>query len=113
MTDETIPQPVLFPDLVAKLLVATFDRAHASSDGRTILLKAADRRLQLIPRLAACLSDARDPGLGRAARLRDHVWVSRCERWGPPRRGSDPEAVARSAFGAEPAPGVAAEGVAL
>lgn len=61
MNDDTIAQTVLFPDLVAKPLVATFDQAHASSDGGAILLKAADRRLQLTTRLAACLSDSRDP----------------------------------------------------
>lgn len=61
MTDDTIPQSVLFPDLFAKPLVATFDQAHASSDGGAILLKAADRRLDLTARLAACLTDARDP----------------------------------------------------
>ena len=61
MTDDTIPQTVLFPDLFAKPLVATFDQAHASSDGGAILLKAADRRLDLTARLAACLTDRRDP----------------------------------------------------
>lgn len=61
MTDDTIPQTVLFPDLFAKPLVATFDQAHASSDGGAILLKAADRRLDLTARLAACLTDTRDP----------------------------------------------------
>lgn len=61
MTDDTIPQTVLFPDLFAKPLVAIFDQAHASSDGGAILLKAADRRLDLTARLAACLTDARDP----------------------------------------------------
>lgn len=61
MTDDTIPQTVLFPDLFAKPLVATFDQAHASSDGGAILPKAADRRLDLTARLAACLTDRRDP----------------------------------------------------
>ena len=61
MTDDTIPQTVLFPDLFAKPLVATFDQAHASSDGGAILLKAVDRRLDLTARLAACLTDTRDP----------------------------------------------------
>lgn len=62
MNDDTIAQTVLFPDLVAKPLVATFDQAHASSDGGAMLLRAADRRLQLTARLARCLTDARDPG---------------------------------------------------
>lgn len=61
MNDDTIAQTVLFPDLVAKPLVATFDQAHASSDGGAVLLRAADRRLQLTTRLARCLTDPRDP----------------------------------------------------
>lgn len=61
MNDDTITQTVLFPDLVAKPLVATFDQAHASSDGGAVLLRAADQRLQLTGRLARCLTDARDP----------------------------------------------------
>jgi hypothetical protein len=62
LNDSTITQTVLFPDLVAKPLVATFDQAHASSDGGAILLRAADRRLRLTQRLARCLTDARDAG---------------------------------------------------
>ena len=61
MNDDTITQSVLFPDLVAKPLVATFDQALASSDGGAVLLRAADQRLQLTARIAACLSEARDP----------------------------------------------------
>lgn len=61
MNDDTIAQTVLFPDLVAKPLVATFDQAHASSDGGAVLLRAADQRLRLTTRLARCLTDARDP----------------------------------------------------
>ena len=61
MNDTTATQTVLFPDLVAKPLVATFDQAHASSDGGAILLRAAVQRLQLTTRLSRCLTDARDP----------------------------------------------------
>ncbi len=57
MTDDTIPQTVLFPDLFHRPLVATFDQAHASSDGGAILLKAADARLGLTGALARCLPD--------------------------------------------------------
>ena len=60
MTDSTT-QPVLFPDLFRKALVAQFDQQHASSDGGAIVLKAADRRLGLIEGLASCLEDRRDP----------------------------------------------------
>jgi hypothetical protein len=40
-------------------LVATFDQAHASSDGGAILLKAADARLGVTAALADCLTDGR------------------------------------------------------
>lgn len=59
MNDTTVTQTVLFPDLVPKPLVATFDQPHASSDGGAILLKAADRRLGLIEALTAVLTDGR------------------------------------------------------
>jgi hypothetical protein len=59
LTDETIPQTVLFPDLFDRPLVATFDQAHASSDGGAILLKAADARLGVTAALADCLTDGR------------------------------------------------------
>ena len=59
MTDNTIPQTVLFPDLFDRPLVATFDQQHASSDGGAILLKAADARLGLTAALAGCLTDGR------------------------------------------------------
>lgn len=62
MTDETIPQTVLFSDLFDKPVVATFDQAHASSDGGAVLLKAADAQYDLIGRLARCLDDGRQGG---------------------------------------------------
>ena len=62
MSDDTIPQTVLFPDLFNKPLVATFDQPHASSDGGAILLKAADARYGLIDGFACCLVEDRQPG---------------------------------------------------
>ena len=62
MREQTIPQRVLFPDLFSRPLVATFDQAHASSDGGAILLKAADARYGLIEGFAGCLVDDRQPG---------------------------------------------------
>jgi hypothetical protein len=60
LRDATIAQQtVLFPALFEKPLVATFDQAHASSDGGAILLKAAERRYRLIDALAGCLVDER------------------------------------------------------
>lgn len=61
LNEPTIPQPVQFPDLFDRPLVAAFDQPHASSDGGAVLLKAVDRRLGLTARLAACLTEARDP----------------------------------------------------
>ena len=62
MNEPTIPQPVIFPDLFAKPLHATFDQAHASSDGGAVLLKAAEQRYGLIDGMAACLRDRRQAG---------------------------------------------------
>ena len=67
MTDATIPQTVLFPDLFAKPLVATFDEQHASSDGGAVLLKAAERQYDLIEGFAQCLVDDRQSGKVRHA----------------------------------------------
>ena len=62
MTIETIPQTVLFADLFDRPLVATFDQPHASSDGGAVLLKAAERRYELIDGVARCLVDDRQSG---------------------------------------------------
>lgn len=59
MSNDTIAQTVLFPDLADRPLIATFDQPHASSDGGALLLKAADRRLGLLTALAATMPDAR------------------------------------------------------
>lgn len=59
MSDETIPQTVLFPDLFDKPLLASFDQPHASSDGGAVLLKAADTRLGVTAALARSLTDGR------------------------------------------------------
>ena len=61
MTDPTIPQRVLFPDLGSKPVVATFDREQASSDGGAVLLKAAERVYDLVKGFARCLVDKRAP----------------------------------------------------
>lgn len=58
----TTRQSVLFNDLFGKPVVAVFDQPQSSSDGGAVLLKAADRRLGLIERLAACVHDPRQPG---------------------------------------------------
>ena len=42
-------------------ITARFDGGPISSDGGAILLREVDRRLRLIPRLAGCFEDHRDP----------------------------------------------------
>ncbi|MGH7958209.1 MAG: IS1380 family transposase [Opitutaceae bacterium] len=62
MHDDITRQSVLFPDLFGKRLVVKFDQRQGSSDGGAILLKAADARLNLSERLAACIGDRRQAG---------------------------------------------------
>jgi hypothetical protein len=65
--DSTTTPCALFPDLFDRPLTAVFDLPNASSDGGAVLLKAADRRLGLIARLAGALVDERQPGKVRHA----------------------------------------------
>ncbi len=67
MHHSTTTPCLLFPDLFDRPLTATFDVPNASSDGGAVLLKAADRRLGLISRLAGALVDERQPGKVRHA----------------------------------------------
>lgn len=60
--EQSVTQSLLFPDLFKKPVTAQFDQEHGSSDGGAILLKAADRQLGLIERLASCVSDSRQSG---------------------------------------------------
>ena len=47
----------------SRAVVARFDGGAMSSDGGALLLRATDRRLQLLDRLAACFTDYRSPCL--------------------------------------------------
>ncbi len=67
MRDSTTTPCLLFSDLFDRPLTASFDVPNASSDGGAVLLKAADRRLDLIRRLAAALVDDRQSGKVRHA----------------------------------------------
>jgi len=62
LTENSTTQCLLFPNIFPKPVVAQFDQRHGSSDGGAILLKAADRQIQLTQALAACLKDERQPG---------------------------------------------------
>lgn len=59
LSTQTTTQAVLFPALFSKPLHAQFDQLHASSDGGAILLKAADKQLDLIAAIAASFDDSR------------------------------------------------------
>jgi len=62
LSENNTTQCLLFTNIFPKPVVAQFDQRQSSSDGGAILLKAADRRLQLTAALAACLKDERQPG---------------------------------------------------
>jgi hypothetical protein len=62
LSENSTTQCFLFPDLFPKPVVVEFDQRQGSSDGGAILLKAADRRLQLTQALAVCLVDKRQAG---------------------------------------------------
>ena len=61
MTHST-KQSVLFPALVSKSVIAAFDEPEVTSDGGSVLLKAVDDQTGLTDRLAAALTDPREPG---------------------------------------------------
>ena len=62
MSEHTITECLLFPDIFDRPVVAKFDQQQGSSDGGAILLKAAERRLGLTSALAAGLRDDRQAG---------------------------------------------------
>ena len=61
MNQNTTSQCVLFEELSDKPIHAVFDQPDSSVDGGAVLLKAADKRLNLTASLAGCLRDSRDP----------------------------------------------------
>jgi hypothetical protein len=59
--DDDTTEPFGFPAIGRKKLVAAFDGGRLTSDGGVLLLAAAERQLGLCDRLAALISDPRDP----------------------------------------------------
>jgi hypothetical protein len=58
---ECIQSSLGFEDYGARQVVASFDGGRISSDGGSLLLRETDQRLNLLPRLAECFVDRRDP----------------------------------------------------
>ena len=54
-----------FAPHLSKPVVATFDGGRITSHGGALLLRETDRRLNLLPRLAACFDDSRNPWFTR------------------------------------------------
>jgi hypothetical protein len=52
-----------FEALGSRKIVARFDGGTISSDGGAFLLRQTDRRLNLLPRLAECFLDGRNPNM--------------------------------------------------
>ncbi len=54
-------EPLLFSSLGRQEIGADFNGGRLTSDAGGLLLREADRRLGLTPKLAACIPDPRDP----------------------------------------------------
>ena len=63
MQTECSAKPSVFGRVEGRPVVAEFDGGALTSDAGGLLLGAADRRLDLVRRLAGCFRDARDPRL--------------------------------------------------
>src|SRR6195952_5956983 len=55
--------PFHFPAVARKKVTAAFDGGRITSDGGVMLLAAAERRLGMADKLAALITDPRDPSL--------------------------------------------------
>ncbi|HIG30896.1 MAG TPA: hypothetical protein EYQ50_25090, partial [Verrucomicrobiales bacterium] len=53
-------QPLLFPDLGPRKVVADFSGGHLSSDGGALLLRMVDNSLGMSRMVASCFEDRRD-----------------------------------------------------
>lgn len=60
MKTDCTSQGTLFPGIAGRDAVARFDAAAVTSSAGVLLLERTDRRLDLLPRLAACFDDYRD-----------------------------------------------------
>ena len=113
MQTECSAKPSAFGRVESRPVVAEFDGGALTSDAGGLLLGAADRRLDLVRRIARCFRDARDPvrrTLGRhahrAARVRHRAPGDTVTVGG--RGGSLPLRVHKAAGSREGARGAAA-----
>lgn len=60
--NDDIASPFGFPAVGRKKVTAAFDGGRLTSDGGVLLLAQAERMMGICQRLAACISDPRDPG---------------------------------------------------
>jgi len=63
MQTECSAEPSRFGVVEGRTVAAAFDGGALTSDAGGLLLGAADRRLDLVRRIARCFRDARDPRL--------------------------------------------------
>src|SRR5512132_3909982 len=63
MQTECISGQLEFEGFDGRRVVAAFDGGAVTSDAGALLPRETDRAIRLIERVAACFSDARDPGL--------------------------------------------------
>jgi hypothetical protein len=61
MSTECTPEQFEFHALGSRAVVGRFDGGRISSDGGGVLLREVDQRLGLLPRLADCFTDHRNP----------------------------------------------------
>jgi hypothetical protein len=74
MPDHMLPLPGLSP-VSDKKVVVNFDGGLLSSDGGVLALREIEQRLRVAERMAACLTDPRDPG---------QIWRGRALMWAKP-----------------------------
>jgi hypothetical protein len=63
MPTECSPERFEFARVESRAVVAAFDGGRLTSDAGALLLGAADRVIGLTEKLAACVSNARNPAL--------------------------------------------------
>ena len=56
------PNPVRIPSPFSRQVTGQFNDGTMTSDARGLVLREADRLLNLLPRLARCFLDGREPG---------------------------------------------------